>query len=137
MKTFILIVAILALHSSEIAVADDFEYALNIRHSNSEYGTRIPKELCENGTRNPCKINYALIRQIVTNIADTKQNLSLSAWSALKRSAREGQETWGFDLCAQKWKERKDCRTISGYVVIKNYNAIFYAFHNEDSYRIN
>lgn len=111
----------------------DIEYALNIRKLNSEYGTNIPKELCADKHKNPCKMPINLLLQPVNNINETKHNLTNSAWNALKKRSGTGKATaskgtWEFNLCREKWKKNKYCVPVNGYIVIKDNIVEFYTF---------
>ena len=113
------------------ALADDIEYAIRIKNSTSEYGTKLPKELCAKSSASPCVMSTDLLMLPVQDFNKIKANLSGSAWSALKRHASQGQETWSFNLCKRKWKQGEVCAEVNGYVVMKHYNAIFYAFYKD------
>lgn len=109
-------------------IGKDSIYAINVREANPEYGTKIPIELCENQNPTPCIMSTKIMIQPVTNFKNIKKNLTHSAWLALKKNSVLGQETWEFNLCHQEWSENIPCFAVDGYVVIKHYRPIFYAF---------
>ncbi len=128
MKT-IIIFTLFGLFSTTISTyAADIEYALKIRKSNPEYGHNIPKELCANEKRNPCKISTHIMIKPVLNIKDIKNNLSNAAWSALKSNANARQEIWEFNLCRSIWNKKEPCAAVYGYAVLKKHNIVFYTF---------
>lgn len=110
---------------------NSLEYGLKIRESNKEFGTLIPKELCMNEKRFPCRLPVYMLYDIVSDIKTTKDKLSRLAYSALKRHAGNAQVVWEFNLCKPLWDKKQHCAEVLGYLVVK-YNAVtFYAFQKE------
>ena len=110
---------------------NDVEYAVKIRNSNPEYGTRIFKELCENEKKSPCRLPVFLLYDVISNIESTKENLSPAAYLALKRHSKNAQVTWEFNLCNPRWDKNIPCVEVLGYLVVKDYKVTFYAFQKQ------
>ena len=67
---YILLFFIILLPS--ISFANDVEYALKIKSSHPEHGTNIPKELCQNEKRSPCRLPIFKLYNVVQDIASVK-----------------------------------------------------------------
>ena len=111
-------------------LAYDVEYAIRIRESVPEFGNRVPRGLCEDERPSPCRLPVYLLYDVVPDIEDTKENLSAAAYSALKRNSRQAQVVWEFNLCKPRWDKDIPCVEVLGYLVVKDYKVVFYAFQN-------
>jgi len=119
---------IIAILLPQSVLANDVEYAIRIRDANPEYGTRIPKELCEKEARSPCRLPVYLLYDVVSNIKSTRGNLSSAAYSAFKRNSKNAQVVWEFNLCKPLWDKKIHCVEVLGYLVIKKDEVVFYVF---------
>ena len=106
-KTLLILALFIAL-IPKLSLANDVEYALDIRASNSEFGNIIPKELCQDEKKSPCRLPIFLLHDIVPKIKSTQKNLSAAAYSALKRNAKKAQVVWEFNLCKPRWDKKID-----------------------------
>lgn len=107
---------------------NDVEYALKIKNSHLEYGTSIPKELCQNEKRSPCRLPVYKLYNMVSDIARIKENLNPTAYAALSIYSTGAQVVWEFNLCKPHWDKKKHCAEVLGYLVVKDYEVVFYAF---------
>ncbi len=68
----------------KISFGNDVEYALKIKNSLPEYGTGIPKELCQDEKRSPCRLPVFKLYNIVSDITNTKENLNANGVCSTK-----------------------------------------------------
>lgn len=128
MGRLVISILLLLMGTHAVHATDSFMYGLDIRNSSPEYGENPPGELCQAGKTDPCEMNNGLLTFPVTQLSDTRPSLSMSAWYALKRNASRGQEIWEFNLCQEYYMKNIVCVETRGYVVLKNYNVVFYTF---------
>ena len=123
---YLLIFFIIALPKTSFG--NDVEYALKIKNSHPEYGTSIPKELCQNEKRSPCRLPVFKLYNVVSDITGTKANLNPTAYAALSLYSEGAQVVWEYNLCKPHWDKKKPCAEVLGYLVVKDYEVIFYVF---------
>lgn len=114
-----------------LVLGNSLEYGLKIREANKEFGTLIPKALCMNERRFPCRLPVYMLYDIVPDIKITKDKLSQAAYSALKRHAGNAQAVWEFNLCKPLWDRKQPCVEVLGYLVVKYNTVTFYTFQQE------
>jgi len=114
------------------AIAISLDYGLNVKRSNYEFGTTIPKELCRDKKHSPCRLPLTLLYNVVSNIHSTKDKLNPAGYSAFQRHSKLSQVVWEFNLCKPLWDENKPCIETLGYLVIKKNKVIFYVFQKQE-----
>ena len=83
-------IAVKKIHKEQAELDNYIEYAIRIKSKNPEYGTNIPKELCDNDIIRPCKLPIKLIQSPLKSVDEAKAKLSKTAWYALRSRYDDG-----------------------------------------------